>query len=77
MKPFIVLHGDTYYASGWDDYAGEADTLDEARAIADAWDKAEGDRELHFSWWEIIDLRTKECVLTRRDEQPPFDPRSP
>lgn len=74
MKPFIVLFGNTYYPNGWDDYVGEADTVEEASAIADRRDEQEGGTS--YTWWEIIDLRVKQCVLTRKDEDPPFDPRS-
>lgn len=68
MKPFIVLFGDTYYPEGWADYLGEADTLEEAEAlatrkgaerIANGWDE--------FWWWEIVDLRTKQCVKSSSD----------
>lgn len=62
MKPFIVLFGDSYYPCGWRDYAGEADTLEEAEAIAQKRVEEEGDRFPHFWWYEIIDLRTKAIV---------------
>lgn len=74
MKPFIILCGNRYYPSGWDDYAGEADTLEEASAIAE---KAFAHEDRYSPWYEIIDLRIKQIVLERLDEDPAFDPRSP
>lgn len=76
MKPFIILWGNKYYPRGWDDYIGEADTIDEAVPLALSRDKEEGDRSEQYTWWEIVDLRIKQVVLTRNSEDPPYDPRS-
>jgi len=73
MKPFIILCGNRYYPGGWDDYAGEAETIEEATAIAE---KAFADPERYAPWYEIVDLRIKQVVLARRDEDPAYDPRS-
>lgn len=62
MKPFIILFGDTYYPGGWQDYVGEADTLEEAIALAEKRGRDEGTRSPEYWWWEIVDLRTKKIV---------------
>ncbi len=62
MKPFIILFGANYYPAGWSDYAGEADSIDEALKIVS--EKTNAPDFLHpgYYWFEIIDLRTKEVV---------------
>ena len=74
MKPYIILVGARYYPAGWDDYAGEADTLEEATALAEKkMDEDPGMREYRF--YEIVDLRTKQCVLRAEGDHAAYDPR--
>jgi hypothetical protein len=57
-KPFVLFYGSTYYpASGWHDFAGEFDTLEEAAA--------EGEKRragYQFDWWQVVDLRERKIV---------------
>ena len=62
MKQYIVLFGDTYYPSGWSDYAGDADTVDEAETIVAGKIAEQGERSPEYYWAEIIDLNTKRVV---------------
>jgi hypothetical protein len=55
MKPYIVLAGDVYYPSGWDDYVGDADELEEAVALGERYNG-------HLGWYEVVDLRTRKMV---------------
>lgn len=57
IKPYIVLAGAIYYPDRWDDFAGNAETLEEARAIA-----TKAVTEQYRGWWQIIDLRTMKVV---------------
>lgn len=76
MKPYIILYGLKYYPSRWEDYAGEADSVEEATTLAEAMLGHEDDDMRRFHWYQIIDLRTKECVLQKEDDGPAYDPRS-
>lgn len=57
IKPFLVLAGATYYPSRWNDYAGSAETLDQAVAIGQ-----EAARNEYRGWWQVIDLRSMSVV---------------
>lgn len=51
-KRFVLFAGSTYYPSGgWDDYAGSADTLQDALEVGEKIDE---------DWWHVVDLETGE-----------------
>ena len=61
MKRFFVFFGHVYYPSGgWDDFAGDADTLDEAMALARQ--KAVDSDSVRI-WWHIFDSTEKKIVM--------------
>lgn len=68
MNAFIVLVGAKYYPSGWDDYAGDAQTLEDAKALAL---KKVGERSSspQYCWWQVINLEIKE-VVAQSDSAP-------
>lgn len=56
IKRYIVLAGSNYYPSGWDDFYGAYDTLEEAKSAVE--------RSIHFfDWANVIDLSTMTKVL--------------
>lgn len=64
IRPFIVLSGTRYYPSGWGDFKGATDSIEEARTIADR--AVEGEC---FWWWEVIDLRIMQVVETKSSRE--------
>jgi hypothetical protein len=56
VKRYLVLAGDNYYPSGWEDFKGCTDSLEEARKMG-GWS----------DWCEIVDTETEEVVERLRD----------
>lgn len=61
MKKFLVFAGYAYYpAGGWDDFVGDADSLEEAKTLArDTVSKYETSKP----WWHVADTEAKQVVL--------------
>ena len=60
MKRYLVFAGIDYYpAGGWNDFAGDADTLDEARQIVNLERRRP---RLPARWWQIVDTTTLKVV---------------
>lgn len=56
-RPFVVFWGYKYYAApGWQNYIGDAETLEEAINIG----KEKCSNE--YEWWQVVDLMKKEIV---------------
>lgn len=68
MNPFIVLVGAVYYPGGWSDYAGDAETVEEAKALA-LKKVQEHSSSPQYCWWEVVYLETKE-IVARSDNAP-------
>lgn len=62
MKPYIVLVGSAYEGSGWDDYAGSADTIEEAEGIVQCKVAEQGWLCRESYYFHIVDLRTMKIV---------------
>lgn len=52
MKRFLVLHGDSYYPSGWDDYTGSFDFAEDAKSAVEC-----ARRESRYRWAQIVDTQ--------------------
>lgn len=57
MSTHIVLVGDDYYPTGWDDFLGAYDSLSDARIAAHARVIDET-----LKWYEIVDTATWQLV---------------
>lgn len=55
MKRYILLAGETYYPAGWGDFAGDFDTIKEAKDFFSEMYK----KNRHVDWGEIVDTETK------------------
>lgn len=56
MKRYLLFEGAEYYpGGGWDDFTGDFDTVEEARATAKG-------RTTRADWWQIIDTKTMEEI---------------
>ena len=56
VKRFVAFAGDDYYpCGGWGDFIGSFDTMPEAKAAADAQERA-------GKWSHVVDLFTGETV---------------
>lgn len=59
MKRFLTFRGQNYYpGGGWSDFAGDADSLEEAIKIA----KRPHAQNWAIDWWHVIDSETGEEV---------------
>ena len=57
MKRYLVFRGSVYYPrGGWEDFAGWADTFEEAetliKSLRQDWEKDEPGR---FDWYHVVD----------------------
>lgn len=61
-KPYIVLVGTAYEGAGWDDYAGNAETIEEAEALVQRKVAEQGFLCRESWFFHIVDLRTMKIV---------------
>ena len=63
LNRYLAFGGTIYYAKGgWSDFLGDAETVEEAEALADVKDSF-GDSE--YEWAQIVDTRTGLVVKER------------
>ncbi len=58
MKRYVLLVGDAYYPSAWDDYAGQYDTLEDAIIVGNNRVQAND----YSRWFSVFDLEIEEEV---------------
>jgi hypothetical protein len=67
MKRYLLFYGPiSDAAGGWDDFAGDHDTIEQAAAAA----RAAG---ALAEWWHVVDLHTGEYVASAPDGLEPAD----